>query len=1526
MNNTQGTAEVPLGVFGGAVPEMDATDLPEGASPGLQDVDFSPGRVFTRGGRVGQFVFGNLFSENLTGFGSSFADGANEVPWSNPNNIKNNAPPSYASVSLNTTVALVNGIGAFDTFVTASGNSAAVATPTATPISGPNEYALFANSINGVATIATPAAGWSNVRIPSSPHCYEQVIAGPISGTASLNSSQPWASMLLLFRLLGPSLPTIAQANSIVSGAWNTSQNATFPSPVTAGNTIIVIFQSNDANGGGAGLSPVITDSKGNVYTHLGPILSGTNPELDVFIAQNVIGGTVNVVLGPLGGGGALNGECVAYELQAGTPGSASASLSEQLQAINFAFSIPTTLSALGFQVEVTGHQTSLDPSSVLTLSLINPSSISPTMQFQLPASDGTVILGNPATTWGLQLTPALFNNPSFGVQIQATNAGGTAVTFDISAVKIKAFFSPNPPSNFNWIKTYEQTDGEVDTLVLDATGILWDEDVDTAPGVLNSIATTIEPNTYAKSVTFDDVEYIALSDLSNGTDVPRLWNGRWLDRVSQVGPGAPPSVATTASGSTITSITQNPSFVMPTGAHDFLLVSAGPSAQGSFGLPATPGNVMTIVPRAAFVSPAYLKVGSNIQISGFPSINGNNVNNDPTGVARPAFYTITSLSQPVPGLLSYDWITFQVPFTTFYNQPAAPGCTIQATIATLTAAQQVPFLEVGNQFTVAGASLTGYDGTFIVVTTPNAAQLQITNTSLTANVAQYVFTLISGSAPVPGQFVTVTGTLNGNGIFNVVNAVITAASPTTFSISIVSALNITSTPEANANGIISGTIFTFDPVGVVTNPIIGNSVGGTISTSGVLGVGVRSCVAIFQTRNGALTGCSPPVQFNITLTASAIVVSNIPIGPPNTTARILAFTGAGGANYFWIAQPVTVTSNGQNVTYSSTLINDNLTTQVTLSFPDTVLLTGDGIDIQGNNLFAQEELGSCVGFLSYSDRLIAWGEQNKVQNFLNLSFDGGIGTQNSINAPTLTTFPLGWTVDPVNGGGVSLLVSPIFGNSFYIKNTTGGPQAVYGMIEQGAFQDQFQVPIITSTTLYSVRVTARCPSGVVTGNLVMDLFSPKLNQVFGSFIVPLSSMTSNMKIFTGTMLTTAFSVVPKDLLFRIYATVLPNNGDVELDRVEPFGTNNPVFSTQFRASYVENPEAFDLLTGGFGPSQNQQPIRGAITLFDTLYALKTKSWYSTSDNGTTEPAKWTWREVSNKVGTIGSHSFDYGEDWAFSACRAGLYFFNGGEPLKVSQEIQPVWDAINWAAGQSIWVRNDSENRKVYVGVPIVTPNAFMPEFPISTNPQTPNVILMMNYRELNSGMAVADTPPVRSSFSGRLLAPEPARKWSYWNIASPYADFINRGNNTDPLFLCNGYANSKVYAIVDGADDDNQAINNFYLTFGFVKPDVKDAKQLGQRRILLAYLSILAEGSGNLQPLVYPNSPLNLAFTLSTIPLSQFTLGDLEAAVNITGERFFLRVGTNAIGARFSMSSVVMALTKDAWSTIRGTAIANA
>jgi hypothetical protein len=1076
-------------------------------------------------------------------------------------------------------------------------------------------------------------------------------------------------------------------------------------------------------------------------------------------------------------------------------------------------------------------------------------------------------------------------------------------------------------PHDFTYVKTFRQTDGEVLTLALDNSGIFWQENVNYNPDVLVPFYTAIEPNTFAVSTTEDDREFIALSDLLNATDMPRQYNGQWVDRISQLGPAAPPSVNATSNTYDVVSITQAPASGDPGNPGHFqdVLWSAGPGSNVA-------GNVLTVYyqrnPPYTIPDPL-LVIGGCIYLTDIPNIGGV----DPNGT-----YVITSVGEGIPPGGAYErwYFTVNMLSTQYANlgaSPSPPTGQYELTLATLTVSTPVPNLQVGSQITLSGVTPGGWDGTFTITATPNAAQLNITSTSLSGGVATYDYTLITGTAPIVGQQVTVTNTNNGDGIFNVVNAVISSISAGQFSVNIASP-NIPAAPETGS-GIINGTIFEFDPgsgyVGTSNSPIFGPGSGGTVVVPGNLGAGIRGVVQMFLTRNGYLTAPSPEAIFTLTEGANSLIVSNLAIGPPNVIARVIAFTGAGGATqvggggfYFWIPAPVTVIDNGQKVTYTATIVNDNTTSQVTLSFTDAVLLAGLSISNEGTNNFAQIELGSSTGVIAYAQRLFAWGEQNKLQNLLNFSFDGGYLAGSTV--PT----PLGWTVDPTNGAGGSITTSPIFGNAFYIQNTSGTTQALYGMITQDAYEDANAVPIVPSATALSIRVTASCPSQVKSGELTVDLYSPSLSRVWGSFSVPMAVMASSMTIYEGTLLTTPFTIVPKDLVIRVYAQNILNGGDVMIDRIEPYPTDSPIFSTQLRASYFNNFEAFDQVTGNLGVAQqNQQPVTNAFELFDNLYVVKSGSFVSTRDNGTTEPDFWTISEVSNKVGTPSIHGVDVGEGWALIAGQAGLYLFTGGDPTKISPEIDPVWQTINWKYGQTLWLRNDTVNRKILIGVPIPTPNQWMPGFPVNANPTEPNVVLVCNYKELMSAGALASEGPVRLTYTGELKSFPLGRKWSAWSIEACYADFITRPDTTAPVFFCGDTGTGKIYQQLAGnyADDGN-AMHSQYITYPFPKTAEAQQMQMGLHQLLAHFLSMLVIGEGNLRVTIYPDtitSPDQEALFPEPL-LNPPPYGDMELPVNLEGNRFFVGLEVVDPGEWFEISRAVMALGKNPWAELRG------
>src|SRR6185437_4246608 len=127
------------------------------------------------------------------------------------------------------------------------------------------------------------------------------------------------------------------------------------------------------------------------------------------------------------------------------------------------------------------------------------------------------------------------------------------------------------------------------------------------------------------------------------------------------------------------------------------------------------------------------------------------------------------------------------------------------------------------------------------------------------------------------------------------------------------------------------------------------------------------------------------------------VTINGIPLalGDQNVVARILAFTVSGGDSFFY--------TSGLNNT-PNMAIADNSTTNITLDFSDTALLAGSPAD----SYFRLIELGECAGVIGYASRLFWWGERNKLNNFENLSFDGGWSGNT----------PLGWTRDPSFGSG----------------------------------------------------------------------------------------------------------------------------------------------------------------------------------------------------------------------------------------------------------------------------------------------------------------------------------------------------------------------------------------------------------------------------------------------------------------------------------------------------------------------------
>src|SRR6476646_6697528 len=931
----------------------------------------------------------------------------------------------------------------------------------------------------------------------------------------------------------------------------------------------------------------------------------------------------------------------------------------------------------------------------------------------------------------------------------------------------LQALFGPlagNP--TINYIKTYETLNATLRTMVLDSNGVLYKE---TMPGTLASIASGLTPNAYANSTTIFGREYLALSDGKTGNDLPRQYDDTNLDRVSQSGPGAGPTVV---EENVIVSVAASPPGATQPIA---VTIAAGPSDASENGF------LVTITTAAAHG----LSAGQSVTIAG-------------VGIAG---YNGTFPVVSVPSGTQFTYIAGASGLAASGGGTAASAT---ATIQTTTAHGLV----VGQLVTTSGIGVAGYNGTFPIISVPDATH----------------FTFTAGA-----------GGLAGSG-------------------------------------------------------------GGTAAAAGSVDAGVHQVCVIFRTRQGYLTKPGPATSW----TASGgkrSIVTNIPIGPSNVTSRILCFTGAGGASFFY-------TGNGSTLFSGNMVIADNTTTSVTVDFSDAILLAGTNID----NLFRLVELGDCAGVAEYSERLFWWGERNKMNNWVNLGFDGGF------TGPTLPHYPLGWTPDVVFApGGTDEEGFVVWGAAYSIVGNGSTPTR--GLMTQGAVQDSLGAPLVQANTDYTIRAHCAANATLSQGTLHLHLFSQGAGISTTGLQLTAAQLTTSYVEYSA-QLTAPLAVIPNDLVLRVYADGTPNTGgQFYIDSIEIFPTSTPMNASLVRASRAEDPESYDGIDGILSVAENNgQAIRAAFKLRERLYFVKEHSLHVTQDDGTNEPSLWSIAEVSRRLGTPSVRGVGIGEDWVVIAHRTGLYIFSGGEPIKVSQEIQPTWNQINWQYGHTLWVTVDTKERRILVGAPLGSAT-------------TPNTILMLDYHDLDDASDIVSRPPVNVTLTGRKAATDKARKWSPWTIAANSCALIERPNGTAIVATGGGLpgvggggATGKVYQLSDTQlSDDGSAIPSYYTTHFFPERAVEQSLNLGAHRKFFSYLTMFVEGAGNLSLTSFTDSA-NASQAQQPLPLSSPSLKDLELPINVLGERVAFQVSTNQPGAWFKLQKFTPSLRVDPWAPVRG------
>jgi hypothetical protein len=974
--------------------------------------------------------------------------------------------------------------------------------------------------------------------------------------------------------------------------------------------------------------------------------------------------------------------------------------------------------------------------------------------------------------------------------------------------------------------KSYAMPNGVVQNLYLDSSGILWAENVFTAPGTFTQIYQT-QPGSFAKSITAFGREYIAISNGLVGADVPLQWDGTNLDRLTQDGPGVPPTVtmqafaAVNMVGGTApspvnvtTSETINPIRVGPPGDQTtvwtalLVLVSStvGFSIGQSVALadssnPALNATVVIYGIQGTglycnFYSPTQevgaggtaTPVGSNITMT-----RANNQVTVTTSTAHNLQVGFQALIAGAGSLAVGGGVTSIV-----IDNEDNPGI---ATVTTLDAHGLVPGTDVTitnvtpTAIGSAGSWTAEWNGSLVTLTLGSGvhglvpgAVVQVTDTNSPADAFPGSFTV--ATVPAPNQIayyqtgLAATAPISATGISVSVTWPIPDDTPTPTYFEVLSAPTATtfqiqvsySDGTWNSGNIGFPWDGTFYVVAVPNSttaiyqqygPAGTNTTIGTVTPYGQMAPGLHLCQVSFLDRQGGITAPSPPVAF-IANGGQYPVVSNLPIGGSNIVARIVEFTGAQPnvpgelPPFFYIPTPAQL--EGQVVS-TATQVSDNTTTSILMDFSDDTLYAALGISIPGNTLANQIVLDGALSFGKFESRLLTCGQRNRIEEFLNMQFGGGY-------FPNTPTVPTGWT----QGTGVGqLIASPTGPAGFEWQSSTTGMGAA-GTIQQGAYQDAYGDPILSPNTQYSFRAKVRygSSSGQSNGLLNADFYSPTAGILAtASIAIPSYPASADFEFLEAEFSAKTPTVIPQDTILQVYQSGASVNVDISWTEQSIIYAQDPTIPDVGYASYGSNPAGMDGDTGQFGPEEDTHALMDFGIIRDTLYMITldpSGRLHETLGSNVTEPSGWQVNEVAANCGTLSAFGLTHSQadDTSGSGGDNWLTWPSEGGIMGTAGGLpekisQEIQPNWNDPSNSNTGVQINMQAAQSIWGLNDPVQRLLMFGVPIGTA-TAPSEIYVLDYKNLNTWAAIAGSPPFHPSFAGKLIATDNSRKWTHW------------------------------------------------------------------------------------------------------------------------------------------------------------------
>lgn len=466
-------------------------------------------------------------------------------------------------------------------------------------------------------------------------------------------------------------------------------------------------------------------------------------------------------------------------------------------------------------------------------------------------------------------------------------------------------------------------------------------------------------------------------------------------------------------------------------------------------------------------------------------------------------------------------------------------------------------------------------------------------------------------------------------------------------------------------------------------------------------------------------------------------------------------------------------------------------------------------------------------------------------------------------------------------------------------------------LISQGAYQDYWGAPILEPNQSYEVICRAQLLSGSgATLNFVF--YSPTQGVLSSAEIQPTAAKLTWIRgIFSFSMPAN----IPSDAVLLIYGS-WTTAAVIAVADVFIINSNSPALTNQIRFSYPANPFGYDNENGYVAITTEPDPIVAQFKQRKYLYALTTRSLLQTFDTGEV-PSEWGLDIFAINCGGSGPNAVDSQSDVAWWIGQHGAQVFEGSLPKKVSQEIEPDVDAINWDFANIISVASDPIQRVIYFATPV-------------NQSTVVNNVLTMNHRMVDPSVNITDPIHV-SSYTGKMIATDLARKWSPWPVAMNSVAMCYVLNSSSQLvqamtFGGGNYNSGWIYAqdfvnyppgnpaatAWNTSDADTGNFASFYYTYFFFAHDIEQNAMLALYRKLFCYMSTHVTGSGQLTITPYVDALSNAWNPLPALTLQITDPGvDYEYGLNVSGNRMALNYSMTSGG--FWLTHLIVSARRD-------------